>query len=134
MKKVLFGLFYVVQGIGNLIFALLSFMHPPFGFTFGILPFFGSILSIVAVLLLLRKDEESALSSGIASSFLYGIFYGLMAVVNWGMLTNPGEIHPDFRQQTYTFHLVSLPLSIIIVELNIISIFILYKSKKDKSI
>jgi hypothetical protein len=128
MKKVLVGTFYTLQGVGNLIFALSFFTSggdPRVGFALGFFLLLPSISSLLAVLLLFLRREDWALAWGKLSSVLFIFFYGLMVRNAYDNIV---------RGITFTITLFWLIVSLIIVVLNVVSVFGLYNFAESKRI
>jgi len=139
MKKVLVGTFYVLQGICHLIVFVFPIIVTGFnrgsiaalGITIGIfgLNYFGlaSGLSFLTALLLFLKRKNLALRLGITGSGLLILFYGFLITMS----------HPYIVLGYYpsVYHYcIFLMISLIIVVLNVVSVFGLYRLAKDKRI
>jgi len=139
MKKVLVGTFYVLQGICHLIVFVFSIIVTGFnrgsiaalGITIGFfgLNYFGlaSGLSFLTALLLFLKRKDLALRLGITGSGLLILFYGFLITMS----------HPYIVLGYYpsVYHYcIFLMISLIIVVLNVVSVFGLYRLAKDKRI
>ncbi len=128
MKKVLVGTFYTLQGVGNLIFALSFFTSggdPRVGFALGFFLLVPSFSSLLAVLLLFLRREDWAVAWGKLSSVLFIFFYGLMVRNAYDNIV---------RGITFTITLFWLIVSLIIVVLNVVSVFGLYNFAGSKRI
>lgn len=120
MKKALVEAFYLLQGLGNLVFSWFFLRdplagHPPgIGFTFGVLLLASSILLLLAVLaLILRSIHATILAvSGWALSLS---FYGTIASAAYGSLTRGHD----------GYSLLWLVVTVVIVVLNIVALIVL---------
>ncbi len=139
MKKVLVGTFYVLQGICHLIvfvfliivtgfnggsMAALEAMIGVFG-----LNYFGlaSGLSFLTALLLFLKRKDLALRLGITGSGLLILFYGFLITMSYPFIVL------GYYPSVYHYS-IFLMISLIIVVLNVVSVFGLYRLAKDKRI
>jgi len=135
MKKILLGTFYTLQGLGNLI---LGFFFPikgargqiAFAIDIFIRPsiLFVSCLSLFIALTLflpqarkLRREGWS-LVLGMFTSVLFGMFYGLAALF----------VYSEIMRHYSSYAAIVLLISLIIVVLNTVSVFFLYKLTSNK--
>jgi len=118
MKKVLLGVFYTLQGLGNLVLGLffVSGGLGGGGFAMEIIIrsflVFVSCLSLFTSLTLFLRLEKWAQTSGKVSSVLFGAFYVWMAFISYS----------EIARQYYINAVLWLLISIVIVALNVVSI------------
>jgi hypothetical protein len=133
---VLVGAFYVLQGMCHLIVFVFPIIVRGFnggsiavlGITIGIfgLNYFGlaSGLSFLTALLLFLERKNLALRLGITGSGLLILFYGFLIITSHLYIVLGDVYH-------YSIFLI---ISLIIVVLNVVSVFGLYRLAKDKRI
>lgn len=131
MKKGLVTAFYLLQGLGNLIFGLLFLRRdplvrePPLGIAlgFGGLLLASSIFSFLVVLFLALRRSAYAEILGILSCGSSMVFYGMLASLSYVPLAL-GQYH---------YELVLLLVTILgIVVLNIVAVIVLVSMTERK--
>jgi hypothetical protein len=126
MKKVLVGLFYIVQGIGNLIFVIGAFTSDPkFGIGIGFFLLLPSIFSVLPVWELLKKKIAKALQWGFYASVLFMLFWGIRIVGSYNSIV--------FGYHVYHYTIL-LMISLIIVVLNVAAVLGLFSFARNKRI
>ena len=127
MKKVLGGLFYIVQGIGNLIFAIGVFTSDvcKFGIGIGFFLLLPSIFSVLPVWELLKKKIAKALQWGFYASVLFMLFWGIRIVGSYNSIV--------FGYHVYHYTIL-LMISLIIVILNDPAVLGLFSFARNKRI
>jgi len=123
MRKILLGAFYALQGLGNLVMALLITGSRPVGLEMMVKAFLGvaSCLSLLTALSLFLPRvreftrEDLPFVFGFWTSVLFGLFYGFMALIGYSHVV----------QQYYSRDAIVLLLSLIIVVLNAVSVWLL---------
>jgi hypothetical protein len=130
MKKILLGTFYTLQGLGNLILGLFF----PFTGSRGQIAWaidvfirpsilFVSCLSLfIALTLFLPRARELSRVLGIVTTVLFGFFYGWMALISYS----------EIVRHYSSYAAIVLLISLIIVILNAVSFFFLYKLTNNK--
>jgi hypothetical protein len=128
MKRTLLGAFYFLQGLGNIAFGLF-FIRGGLGgggafVDVFLRPLFVAVscLSLLAALGLLLRRENLAQVSGELSSFFFCMFYGSVALSIYG-----------YRPSLSVSALIVFFLSIVIIVLNVLSIFVLRYKKEGRS-
>jgi len=128
MKRVLVGLSYGLQGIGNLALALFLFSSlTPGGFAFGFFLLVPSISSLVAVWFLFTSNVDPtymyALGWGTLASALFIILYGILGRQAFSNIVRGYYVYEN-----------SIPLlvSSIVLVLNAVSIFGLFSIDKEE--
>ena len=129
MKKILLGTFYTLQGLGNLILGLFFIKggRGAIGVAIDIVIkptiLFVSCLSLfIALTLFLPRARELSRVLGIVTSVLFGFFYGRMALIGYSRIV----------EQYSSRDAIVLLLCLIIVILNAVSFFFLYKLTSNK--
>ena len=136
IERMLVGIFYTLQGFGNLLFGLLvkgGLGGVGYIMEIAVKGFlvFASCLSLVTALLLFLRRENWARVFGIVSSVLLGLFYfsiafGIAEFFAFG-------IAQQVAQQYYSAT-AGLLLSVAIVFLNVVSVIFLNRIVKNKNV
>ncbi len=131
MKKILLGAFYASQGVGNLVLGLL-FIRGGLGVggvfvDIFLRPLFVAVscLSLLAALSLFLRRENLAQVFGEVSSVFFCMFYGMVAV---GLSSYPYI----GLSQSFLASIMLILLSIVIIVLNVLSVFVLRYKKEGR--
>jgi uncharacterized membrane protein len=133
IQKVLVGLFYALQGLIHVwlffIIRVVGSLGAPGGVLYGleimIRSYFvlASCFSLLTVLTLFLKREERALNLGIITLVLFGLFYGFDVIARY---------YDIARGYYISYTVTRLLLSLIIVVLNVVSVFGLFSIVKEE--
>jgi hypothetical protein len=126
MKRILIGLFYTLQGIGNLVFAIGAFTSDPkFGIGIGFFLLVPSIFSFITVWKLFQRKIDQTRAWGIVVSIFFILFYGIFV----------NDSYSSIVRGMYVYHyFVLLMISLLIIVLNVVAVLCLFSIVKNKHV